>query len=898
MRKTWTITMTLVVLTAVAGSAGAAEFPLVRDGEPVANVVVAGDHPLLLAAVKDLENYVRQISGAQLNIVHGDADLPGPTLHLGETAYYPLTAEARAELRPDGYLMMPVGEDLIIAGVRPQGTMNGVTTILQDHFGVRWYYSEPLWTVVPKRDDLGIRFQVKAANGVYLDNPAYYERSLWGNPLDRNFARRMRLTQDGVPQPHVGAGHSLSRVVPADKYLREHPDYFALVDGKRNTDHPCYTHPDMFDVFMDYVRENARKGEKGISFGVNDNTTVCRCDRCLKVDGDAPDYHGMPNASESYFQLMQRVAAQTAQEFPDVRLGVFAYQITNIPPETVDHVGDNVDVVLCQDTAQYYDAEYKRADMEMSAEWVKKAGGVRMYDYYGIDYWTPRYFPHLLADQLKHLGRLGVKGYGTHYPTMIDTSMPMFYLYYQLLWDATLDADAVLTAMMTDLYAEAAEPMVAFYQHWEDCWLRQEKTKWFYGMDDFLGEMRIYTPDDFAKGQHWLDEAAALAGTEVVAKRIEWIQQRYAYSLAAARVYYAAMDAVNANPASPDQAMWLSYAVEDAWRKFGAAMDSKHLSGTTPGGWHSKTFRVRLWGLKQLVRDAVPAPMVRWVARNEDAVKRGDLRRIETEFAEVAVRNRARIEQTLDGEGQSPRLVRAPALRVAEIPKLTRTPALEAGAEDWKRVPAITANEWVFRSTPPGFEPGKYDEPIHEHVIDPPDPDDLGLSWQAGWDRENLYIRVVVADDVHRQDQPGETLWRADCLQIGLSPDRGNYEYGMHSWTYMWGGYHDGDVELGLALRDGETVTQIWKTAAVHEGKPVNRLLRAAVRRHDNRTVYEAAIDWNMIPDFDPRENRSLGIGLVVSDQDGDGPVVTAEYGSGIVRVKRPSEFAALRLGR
>ncbi|MBN1443425.1 MAG: DUF4838 domain-containing protein, partial [Planctomycetes bacterium] len=439
------------------------ELPIVAAGRPVARVLVAGEDETLEAAVSDFTQYVERISSARLEVARGTADLPGPTLHVGETELYERTADAREAVRVDGFALAKSGEDLIVAGRIPQGTANGLWTILQDRLGVRWYHAGPLWEVVPRQESLSIRFRPNAGSAARVENPSFLGRFYWGAAPSAAFARRSRLTQKGTPLPYVSTGHALDRVVPLEEYAAAHPEYFALIDGRRVTDrvsHPCFTHPDMLDVFMKYVRAG------GTTFGVNDNLDACHCERCLAVDGASERYLGMWNVSESYFQLMARVARQTAEEFPGRRLGVFAYQLTNAPPRTVDPIGENIDVVLCQDTSQHFDPRVRAMDQRMAVEWTRKAGGVSLYDYYGIDYWTPRYFPRLLAGQLKHLAACGVKGYQTHATTMIDSSMPMFYLYGRLLWNADLDPRQLIDEMLDDLYGEAAEPMRRFYDHW------------------------------------------------------------------------------------------------------------------------------------------------------------------------------------------------------------------------------------------------------------------------------------------------------------------------------------------------------------------------------------------------------------------------------------------------
>jgi hypothetical protein len=567
----------------------------------------------------------------------------------------------------------------------------------------------------------------------------------------------------------------------------------------------------------------------------------------------------------------------------------------------VEHLGENVDVVLCQDTSQYFDPVYKAEDQEMSAEWCKKAGGVRLYDYFGLSYWTPRYFPHILDDQLKHLHKVGVLGYGTHSNTMIDSAMPMFYLYYQLLWNVDLEADEVIDTMLTDLYGEAAKPVAAWYDLWEDCWMRQTKTKWFYGMDDFFGEMRIYTRGDIEKGRELLEEAADLAEKEhedeAIQERIQFLRDRYAYTYAAAKAYFAAWDAIHLDPGSLERGMEMSGKVARAWVEFGrVAKDKDKLSGTTPGGWWDKTFRVRMWGLKQMMRDAVVAPVVRAVVDAEGETDLEDLRSLEAEYADRATGNREQVERTISGGiGSDPRTPRASGLRVAEIPRARKSPLEEKYRYIWDEIPEITAEAWLFEEHPENPEMGRYDEPIKRFEVEAPDPNDQSVTWKAAWDKRNLYLRIVVTDDQHVQNQSPSSMWKEDSVQIAFNPDRANFEYDMHSWLYIWGGYHRSEAEFGLSNRDGEVQKQVWqKPESLRTDEP-EKLIEARVEREGNRTIYEAAIEWDLIPDFRRRDETSLGISIVVNDKD-DGVRRSALYGGGVIHDKRPTEFAAVRL--
>jgi len=896
-------------------------FPLVRDGRPVVEVVAAGGHPAIDPAVADLTQYVERISGVKLKVTRGTDDLPGPTLHIGETSLFERTPEARKAIKLDGFVIARIGEDAIIAGNIPQGTANGIYTVLQDQFGVRWYYTGPLWEVVPKAASLAITIRPNAAGGAYLENPSFYGRSVWGRMASAEFSRRMRMTQEGVKLPYVGTGHDLNHVVNPQKY-GDKPEYFAFWDGKRHVEHdvhPCFTHPDMFDVFMKYVREGGR------SFGVNDNQTACKCERCLAVDGQSEPYNGMWNFSESYFQLIAKVAAQTAKEFPDRQLGLFAYQLTNAPPKTVEHIGKNVSVVLCQDTSQNFDPKYRETDRRMAAEWVKKAGHVRFYDYIGINYWVPRYFPNILAGQIRHIARIGVEGYGTHHTSMIDSSMPMYYLLYQMLWNAELDPGVVIDRMMIDLYGKAAEPVGRYYKHWEECWQRQTKGRWFWGMDNFRGEMEIYKPEDFEQGRQLLDEATKLADDDKVRQRIAFLRECYEFTYAGAQAHYVSMDAIHWQPTDDyEDAITRSNAVAEAWREWTRRFDIAQKIPDLPiSGWPGKTGYVRMWGLKQQMRDAALAPLVRWACANESKVEPDRLRHLERMLAGVGILNREQIESRVIREANAAyRKPRADGLLAADVPRecpiprfSLSTPKGEArgggshsptgGAEterswhppaaDWSGIPHVDELPWVFHDRPAAPKVGKYDEPIWFYYADPPTPDDLSATWQAAWDEQRLYLRVVVRDQLHVQNQPAADMWKEDSLQIGFNPQRGNFELKAASWDYIWGGYKRNESEFGISLRDKSVQTHIWQAPKLPEGAKAEELIQATAARHGDRTIYEAAVQWQLLPGFEPKSRKSFGICLVVNDMD-KGERRSAEYGSGIIRAKRPTEFAALRL--
>jgi hypothetical protein len=893
MKHPWILCVTFLLLSGHArpGHPDEIRFPLARDGHAVAEIVVAGSNELVEAAVEDLVAYTRKSTGAELAVYHQEEDRPGPTLHVGRTAHATDLEAALEAVKVDGFIMAAAGEDLILLGAVPAGTGNGVLDIVQDHLGVRWYYPGELWEVVPAANDAEIRLRANHGKGVYLENPSYLGRHIWGAWPDPEFARRVRATMKGVDLPYVGCTHSISRVVEPEEYFDSHPEYFALVDGERTADSVCFTHPDMPKLFMAYVRAG------NSSLGTNDNLACCRCDRCAAVDGKATEYHEMPTVSESYFQLIREVASRTAGEMPGHQLGLFAYQTTSVPPETVDYLGDNVSLILCQDTSQHFDRDYRNLDYRYSKIWAEKASKIRFYDYYGIGYWMPRYMPTLLVDQLKYCADLGVMGYGTHAGTMPDTSMPMFYLYYRLLWDARLDDEAALEEMFGDLYGEAARPMRAFYDHWEECWMRPRKPKWFYGMDDVMGELRLYTEEDIERGREFLDEALELARDGRVRSRIEWVGDRFRFTESTARFYFAAERAKAFSGRTVEDAVAASDEVRDAWASLVDALEDMNRRPDNPvSGWLPRNTRVRCWGLKQLARDAVVMPGLIWVAEHEPEVSADEMQGAEERLRSAVAENRREVEERLTEMIEAPvRDVWTAGFPAGAIPSVKTMP----DEDGWSALPAIAVADWVYKERPDHNTLGKYTDWVRRFVVDAPEPDDHEVTWRAAYDWHSLYLAVDVTDDVHvsfPEELEVGAFWvpPGDGLRVALDPGRTNADYPEHSWGYMWGGFLGDELVFDVALDShGPRLVAVQTPEGV--AASLDELVEVKISRDGNVTRYRLAVDWRALG-ISPAPRKSIGVSLLVSEAE-ETPTVYAEYGGGLLQDKRSIEYAALRLG-
>ena len=120
--KLWSIlgiaAMTLALTTM------AAETPryLVTDGNAA---------PLAQRAEAELQLFWKQIFGQELEKVDAGQQPAGPSIYLGNTAPAQKAASDKPQFGEEEWLLRTVGNDLIVTGGKPAGTLYGVYALLE-----------------------------------------------------------------------------------------------------------------------------------------------------------------------------------------------------------------------------------------------------------------------------------------------------------------------------------------------------------------------------------------------------------------------------------------------------------------------------------------------------------------------------------------------------------------------------------------------------------------------------------------------------------------------------------------------------------------------------------------------------------------------------------------------
>ena len=197
-------------------------------------------------------------------------------------------------------------------------------------------------------------------------------------------------------------GHSYEPAVPADKYFKDHPEYFSLdQSGKRcgtaqQASQLCLSNPEVLKICTEslerFIEEDRKERPNRLpnlyDFTQMDNANyICRCDRCAEIAKRYDRKGGFLDGGDAGLQLwfVNQMAKRIAEKHPDVLIRVFAYVSTEEPPKGIVPA-DNVIVWLCDlysnsdhEVPLTHPANARR--LEILKGWAKLTRNLEIWDY-------------------------------------------------------------------------------------------------------------------------------------------------------------------------------------------------------------------------------------------------------------------------------------------------------------------------------------------------------------------------------------------------------------------------------------------------------------------------------------------------------------------------------------
>ncbi len=502
-------------------AAHADDLAIVEAGRSDYVIVVAQDAiPAEKFAAAELAFHVKEMSGADLRIVSDTDPLPERAILLGRPRHLADLGVAPdwSQMGQEGYLIRTLPDHLIIAGGRPRGTMYGVYDLLQEHWGCRWFTFDT--RSIPKQTTLAlpaldaVRRPAFELRDLMIVSDPYVYGGWFNHHRDEKHFARLRwnfVTRDfrHTDESHGGSfriaslAHNYRWLVPPEIHGAEHPEYFALDNGKRlnhelgpNQVELCLSNPQVAEVAAQTIAGWLQeRPDCEMSFiGQSDTAYYCKCNRCestrrryggwdsarrVQIPADLPEdrWNHFGGFAGWQIEFVNRVAVILEKRFPNVRVGTFAYLRARRPPRGI-RAHPNVVVWYCP----FYDGlgypvrcychsvdsgplndEFENFGDELGA-WRGVANHIYVYDYWlGTWMGQPVNIP-TLRRTMRFYRKAGVSG------VLLDGMRGIpggfewltFWLWSQLAWNPDFDADQGIDDFCNAYYG-AAGPYIKQY---------------------------------------------------------------------------------------------------------------------------------------------------------------------------------------------------------------------------------------------------------------------------------------------------------------------------------------------------------------------------------------------------------------------------------------------------
>ncbi len=402
-----------------------------------------------------LQDYLMQISGAALPIVTADKKGSRYEILLGQNDRLPRlnTGISLRELEADGFVIMTDSMRLIIAGGNERGALFGVYAFLENYLGCRMY--SPEVKIVPKQENIVLGKINDRQIPVIKFRDTHY-RVTW----HQEYSDWHRLNHDeNGGKPAWGSWvHTFSSLVPPSVYFRDHPEYYALRNGRRIPTQLCLTNPEVLKITIDNLRKKIASNPEALYWSVsqNDNRQYCMCDNCRAID----EREGSPSGSIINF------VNQVADEFPDHMISTLAYEYGRKAPATLKP-RKNVNIMLCS-IEMRRDRPFAEATDSMSMafvrdvkEWGKIASDIIVWDYVIQFPNLVSPFPnlHVLQPNLKFFAQNSVTAMFEQGNREVGGEFAELrpYLISKLMWDPCADADSIMNDFLDGYYGAAGK---------------------------------------------------------------------------------------------------------------------------------------------------------------------------------------------------------------------------------------------------------------------------------------------------------------------------------------------------------------------------------------------------------------------------------------------------------
>lgn len=462
--------------SATACCAQQQSFYFATAGAAKAAIVINKDAPAAeQTAAKELADHLKQITGVEFpiySLTTSPAGMPRILIGQSEETRRLLGNIDWKSLKFDGIAIQFVGNDLILAGDRPRGSLYAVYTFLEEYIGCRWW--TPKASFIPQKCNLSVKRINKTHIPPFMYREAYFTQVTNKNP---EFAARLKQngTVQSIPEEFgshytlMGFVHTANNFMPAAAYFDTHPEWFSLVNGKRVGGQAggqlCLTNEEMKAEFLRNVMVNidADPFTGMVAIDQNDNLNYCQCEKCTAVANEEGGQSGV------MLRFVNSIADEIAKKYPDFLIETLAYQYTRHAPK-LTKPRDNVIVRLCSiecDVASPLNSKKNASFYNDLQAWKKISKHLYIWDYVvnfqNLTVGHPNW--RVLGPNMRIFADNNVVGMfsqGDTYNNDAAFGNMKTWVLSCLMWDPTLDAHKLMKEFAAGYYGPASRYMIDY----------------------------------------------------------------------------------------------------------------------------------------------------------------------------------------------------------------------------------------------------------------------------------------------------------------------------------------------------------------------------------------------------------------------------------------------------
>lgn len=458
------------------------------SGAPRVSLVVAPDSlQTPREAAKELQRLTEKATGARWEITDSLSD-QGVNIVIGPHPLAEAAGLRGKDLPPEGFRILASGNTVFIVGhdtpgdpwdmhwmrANQTGTLFGVIEFARRFYNARWLLPGPNGEVLTPVERLTIPENLDVA-----DQPRFSSRKILSSFDCQSVEERNRfLRRNRIGWSHVSCyWHNWFQTISPEVYGKEHPDWFALVNGIRATHlrdggydgQLCVTHPDVIAKMADIAVAQYQANPQATMFSLseNDGANHCQCDRCQSRDSEEW-MPGIPSLSDRFAEFANAVKTAVGDRAPGLNLGYYAYHHGELPPVHTRLLSG----IWVSDVCNGYDVHFHQPEMrkrrhDMMKAWRGLAENVEMVSYFhGMSWWSlPTFSPEAITDLIRTAAEAPTsRGFWICFS---DGAFGVLgnevYLAAELLWNPSVDVEDVLEEFYSLGFGPAAGPIRAYF---------------------------------------------------------------------------------------------------------------------------------------------------------------------------------------------------------------------------------------------------------------------------------------------------------------------------------------------------------------------------------------------------------------------------------------------------